>query len=352
MATGKRILITGGAGFIGYHTVKRMAQSNQVVVLDNLSRPGTKLNLETLRRTCPFEFLQMDVVQTDFVQDLRERIGEVDVIVHLAAQVAVTLSERDPRHDFMTNALGTFNVLEYARSHARKPLVLFASTNKVYGDLESLRPVEHDTRWVLPDFPTGIGENVPLDFHSPYGCSKGCADQYVRDYWRIYGVPTVCFRQSCIYGDQQLGVEDQGWIAWFLIALNLGKPITIYGDGKQVRDALHVNDLVNAYETAINNQDTVSGEIFNIGGGPANTLSLLDFFALVHERLGFQPSLNHAASRSGDQRVFISDNGKIHKVLGWKARTPIAEGIVELNTWIQNNIDTIESVLNKKNERT
>lgn len=345
MATGKKILVTGGAGFIGFHTVQRLAPANELIVLDNLSRRGAEANLATLRERCDLDFVRMDITEPGFPETLRDAVGEVDAIIHLAAQVAVTLSEQDPRHDFKTNALGTFNVLEYARLHRRRPMVLYSSTNKVYGDLEWLNPEERATRWVLPGRERGMDEATPLDFHSPYGCSKGCADQYVRDYWRIYGVPTVCFRQSCIYGDQQFGVEDQGWIAWFLIAMNTGRPITIYGDGKQVRDVLHVADLTRAYELAIDKGPAVAGEIFNIGGGPENALSLKEFFAFAAKRLGLETPLGSAAVRSGDQRVFIADNAKVGRVLGWRPETAAPDGIEALDAWIKDNLPIIRAAL-------
>ncbi|MGE5601814.1 MAG: SDR family NAD(P)-dependent oxidoreductase, partial [Nitrososphaerales archaeon] len=250
-----RILITGGAGFIGCNLANSCIDAgHKVTLLDNLSRRGSAANLAWLRSQHgkKFDFIQADVRDAEAM--LRAAEGQ-EAIYHLAAQTAVTTSVTDPRPDFEINALGTFNTLEAARRAGDNPVFIYSSTNKVYGGMEDAVAVEQATRYVLPQYPEGVGEDRPLDFHSPYGCSKGCADQYVRDYSRIYGLRSVVFRQSCIYGQRQMGVEDQGWVAWFVIASVLGKPITIYGDGKQVRDLLHVDDLVNAFLVATDKID-------------------------------------------------------------------------------------------------
>ena len=231
---------------------------------------------------------------------LLARHADADAVLHLAGQVAVTTSVADPRADFEINALGTFNVLEAVRTAAGgRPAVLYSSTNKVYGNLEHVRVVERDGRYAYEDRPVGVDEAEPLDFHSPYGCSKGAGDQYVRDYARIYGLKTVVFRQSCIYGTRQFGIEDQGWIAWFCVAAMTGQPFTIFGDGKQIRDTLWVGDLVDAYERALERIDAVSGEVFNVGGGPANTLSLHELVAMLERAFGRQldPPLRRLAAR-------------------------------------------------------
>ena len=244
-------LITGGAGFIGSNFAARcLARGEKIRIFDNLSRAGSKRNLEWLEAEYgrnSFELIVGDVRDRDAIQ---KAAADVTKILHLAAQVAVTTSVTDPRTDFEINALGTFNTLEAARLSGNNPAFLFASTNKVYGGMENVRVVEKDTRYDYADLPEGASEEQLLDFHSPYGCSKGCGDQYVRDYARIYDLPTVVFRQSCIYGKRQFGVEDQGWVAWFIIAVLSGKPISIYGDGKQVRDILFVDDLCDAYDAA------------------------------------------------------------------------------------------------------
>jgi len=248
----KNYLITGGAGFIGSNYVHRLlTRGEKVTIYDNLSRDGSVRNLEWLKQT--FGESSFSVIVADVRDSVRiaEAAQRSDVIVHLAGQVAVTTSVTNPRDDFEINALGTFNVLEAARLSGRQPIFLYASTNKVYGGMDDVEVVEDATRWHYKDLTYGAAESQPLDFHSPYGNSKGCGDQYTRDYYRIYDLPTVVLRQSCIYGPRQFGIEDQGWLAWFIIAAVMGRPITIYGDGKQVRDVLHVDDLLNAYDAAI-----------------------------------------------------------------------------------------------------
>jgi CDP-paratose 2-epimerase len=244
----------------------------------------------------------------------------------------------DPRHDFEVNALGTFNVLEAVRRAAKgRPAVLYASTNKVYGNLEHVRVVERNGRYAYEDRPDGVDESEPLDFHSPYGVSKGCGDQYVRDYARIYGLRTVAFRQSCIYGTRQFGIEDQGWVAWFCVAVTTGQPFTIFGDGKQIRDALWVEDLVELYERAAERADAVKGEVFNVGGGPANTLSLLELVATLEDRFGRKLDPAFADWRPGDQRVFVADVRKAGRVLGWRPKVSVGEGVDRLISWVKEN---------------
>jgi CDP-paratose 2-epimerase len=261
-----KFLITGGAGFIGVHAANHFAKAHSVHIVDNLSRRGTQANLDWLKGEAKFSFAQIDIRDSKRLEE--ELMGfKPDAVIHLAAQVAVTTSVQDPRTDFEINALGTFNVLEAVRKHAPGAMVLYSSTNKVYGGMEEVRVELAGDRYRYADLPFGVPETYPLDFHSPYGCSKGAADQYVRDYGRIYEFPTVVFRQSCIYGTRQFGVEDQGWIAWFTIASTLGRPITVYGDGKQVRDVLWVDDLIDAFSLAVDKIDRVRGEVFNMGGG-------------------------------------------------------------------------------------
>jgi len=335
----KLTLVTGGAGFIGCNYVARLlARGDRVVIYDNLSRHGAANNLEWLRQRFgdnSFQLIQGDVREADRV---RTAAKDADVILHLAAQVAVTTSVTDPREDFEINALGTFNVLEAARASGRNPAFLYASTNKVYGGMEELRVVEDTRRYHYADLPLGVAETQPLDFHSPYGCSKGAGDQYCRDYYRIYGLPTVVFRQSCIYGKRQFGVEDQGWVAWFIIAALTGKQITIYGDGKQVRDILFVEDLLDAYDAAINQIGTAAGQIFNIGGGSQNVMSIwVDFGALLQKLLGKSISVMWGDWRPGDQRIYVSDIRKAEQMLGWAPRTSVETGIQKLFEWAKVN---------------
>ncbi len=333
------IAITGGAGFIGCNLAASFLTSGATVtVIDNLSRPRTDQNLAWLQEQ--FGGDQLRFVQAD-IRDaaaMREIIPGHDAVYHLAAQVAVTTSVKDPREDFQINALGTFNVLEAARQAEKPPVVIFASTNKVYGGMEEVSIVEQANRYAYGDFPNGIPEDQLLDFHSPYGCSKGAADQYVRDYARIYGLKTVVFRQSCIYGPRQFGVEDQGWAAHFAIAAVLGRPITIYGDGKQVRDMLYIDDLVRAYRSALEHIDSVSGRIYNIGGGAANTLAIWSEFGPLLEKLVAHPiEVNYGDWRPGDQPVYISDISKAERELGWKPEVSVEEGIKRLVEWVQAN---------------
>lgn len=280
-----KVLITGGAGFIGSNLAHQLIMDGETVtILDNLSRRGTANNLAWLRANHGerFRLIQGDV--RDGVA-VAQAARDQQVIYHLAAQVAVTTSVTEPRHDFEVNALGTFNVLEAARRVSDNPILIFTSTNKVYGGMEDVAVAEQPTRYAFRDLPEGISESRPLDFHSPYGCSKGAADQYVRDYARIYGLRSVVFRMSCIYGTRQFGNEDQGWVAHFLISAALGRPISIYGDGKQVRDLLFVQDLIEAFKQATRQSDRTAGQVYNIGGGMANTLSVWgEFKEILRDR--------------------------------------------------------------------
>ena len=332
-------IITGGAGFIGCHAAARFhAAGHRVVLVDNLGRRGAKANLAWLREQGIDDFVKADVRDTKAMNDLLARHQDADAVLHLASQVAVTTSVLDPRADFETNALGTFNVLEAVRTVAGgRPAVFYSSTNKVYGNLEHVRVVERDGRYAYEDRPFGVDETEPLDFHSPYGCSKGAGDQYVRDYARIYGLRTVVFRQSCIYGTRQMGIEDQGWIAWFCVATTLGKPFTVFGDGKQIRDTLWVGDLIDAYERAYERIETVRGEVFNIGGGPTNTLSLTELVAALERKLGRALDPLHADWRPGDQRVFVADVRKAEQALGWKPTVTTSEGLTKLLDWVRDH---------------
>ncbi|MBN1246770.1 MAG: GDP-mannose 4,6-dehydratase [Anaerolineae bacterium] len=343
-------LVTGGAGFIGSNYVHHLlSRGEQVTVYDNLSRRGAEANLAWLEGefgrprssahgasahtpTGSFRFVQGDVRDAELTMSTA---ADAQVIVHLAGQVTVTTSVACPREDLESNILGTFNVLEAARLSTHRPVVLYASTNKVYGGMEDLAVEERVTRYAYRDYPYGISERHPLDFHSPYGCSKGAGDQYVRDYARIYGLPTVVFRQSCIYGPRQFGVEDQGWVAWFIIATQLNRPITIYGDGKQVRDVLYVEDLLDAYDAAIERAPSNPGAIYNIGGGPDNQLSVWREFAPLLEELRGSPiPVAHGGWRPGDQRIFVADIRKAERELGWAPRTDVKTGITRLYDWV------------------
>jgi len=335
----KNILVTGGAGFIGSNYVDRLLRrGEQVTIFDNLSRAGATRNLAWLENTHGKNSFRLVIGDVRNQQAIQTTARDADVILHLAAQVAVTTSVTDPRTDFEINALGTFNVLEAARLSGREPAVLYASTNKVYGGMEDVRIAEKDGRYEYADYPFGAPESRPLDFHSPYGCSKGCGDQYVRDYSRIYDLRTVVFRQSCIYGPRQFGIEDQGWVAWFVIAAVKGLPITIYGDGKQVRDILFVDDLLVGYDLAMEKIDIASGEVYNLGGGPQFTISIWhEFGPMLEKLLGKQIPTSTGDWRPGDQRIFIADIRKAGEELGWKPQVSVEEGIRRLYDWVNSN---------------
>lgn len=334
-------LVTGGAGFIGSNYVHRLlARGEKVTIYDNLSRAGAPRNLKWLADTFGSDSFQLVNGDVRDVALLTATARQAEVIVHLAGQVAVTTSILKPREDFEINAIGTFNTLEAARLSGNNPIVLYASTNKVYGGMENVEVVETASRWTYKDLDFGCPENQPLDFHSPYGCSKGAGDQYVRDYNRIYGLRTVVFRQSCIYGPRQFGVEDQGWVAWFIIAAVTGRPLSIYGDGKQVRDLLHVYDLLDGYDLALEKIDTVSGKIFNMGGGPANTLSVwTEFGPLLEKLLGKSIPISRGDWRPGDQAVFIADTRKAQAELGWLPKYDVENGVRQLFEWVCANKD-------------
>lgn len=307
-----------------------------MIAFDNLSRRGSEKNAEWLRGRygSAFELVLGDIRDSARVADAAR---EADRIYHLAAQVAVTTSVKDPRTDFEINALGTFNTLEAARCSGRNPTFIYASTNKVYGALEDIATVEQPTRYAFRDS-KGLTEARGLDFHSPYGCSKGAGDQYVRDYHRMYGLPTVVFRQSAVYGPRQFGVEDQGWLAWFIIAAVLDHPITIYGDGKQVRDMLHVNDLLDAYDAATSRIDVVSGSIYNLGGGPRNTISVWsEFGPMLEGLLGRRLNVTYSDWRPGDQKVCVLDIARIERELLWQQKVNLKDGISRLIGWVVEN---------------
>ena len=332
-------LITGGAGFIGSNYADRcITRGDQVVIFDNLSRSGSKLNLEWLQQKHgkdSFKLILGDVCHAD---EIKAAAKDAKRIVHLAAQVAVTTSVTDPRNDFQINSLGTFNTLEAARASGNNPSFVYSSTNKVYGGMEDVKVVELETRYDYANLPDGASENQPLDFHSPYGCSKGSGDQYVRDYYRIYGLPTTVFRQSCIYGLRQFGVEDQGWVAWFIIAAISGHPITIYGNGKQVRDILFVDDLLDAYDAALTQPEKAAGQIFNVGGGRSNTISVwLEFAPMLEKLLGKKIDVAWGDWRPGDQPVYISDIAKAKRILNWSPKISAQQGIEKLFNWVKAN---------------
>ncbi|OGD89263.1 CDP-paratose 2-epimerase [Candidatus Curtissbacteria bacterium RIFCSPHIGHO2_02_FULL_40_17] len=333
-----KVLITGGAGFIGVNlAAKLLDRGSSVIVLDNLSREGSRVNLGWLlkhKNSKKLKIMRGDIRNQAHV---KQAVPGCEIVFHLAAQVAVTTSVTNPKEDFEINALGTFNVLEEVHKSSKRPIFIYSSTNKVYGEMTDIGTREGKTRYMIPKMPFGVNERNPLDFHSPYGCSKGAADQYVHDYFRIYNLPTVVFRQSCIYGPRQMGVEDQGWVAYFAICNILGKPITLYGDGKQVRDVLYVDDLIDAYFLAVKNIKKCAGRVYNIGGGVKNAVSLLEYIELLEKIVGRNLKIHRGNWRPGDQKVYISDIRLLEKEIGWKPKVNLESGVEKLVTWIQEN---------------
>jgi CDP-paratose 2-epimerase len=337
-ATESVVLITGGAGFIGSNLAQRLlADGRRVLVFDNLSRIGVRNNLRFMQERYP-DRLEIEVADVRDARAIARAMGRAEAIYHLAAQVAVTTSLTSPLEDFEINARGTLNVLEAARRRHPAPPVIFTSTNKVYGALGNIPLLKTAKRYV-PANPQageyGFAEDCPLDFHSPYGCSKGAADQYVLDYARSYGLPAVVFRMSCIYGPHQFGNEDQGWVAHFLIRARENRPLTLYGDGCQVRDVLYVGDLVEALLLACQKVDSLAGLPFNIGGGPRNTLSLRELMELLSEQHGLRLSSRFAPWRAGDQRYYVSDTRRFSEATGWRAMVSPSVGIDRLHGWLR-----------------
>ena len=331
------VVITGGSGFIGTNLAHRLLTGGHPVLLfDNLARPGVEQNLRWLRDTHG-TLVDIKVADVRDAAALRRAVDGAAQVFHFAAQVAVTTSLTDPVEDFEINAGGTLNLLEALRAQPAPPPLVFTSTNKVYGALEDVGLRRRNLRYEPTDPSlrrTGVSENRPLDFHSPYGCSKGTADQYVLDYARTYGLPAMVFRMSCIYGAHQFGTEDQGWVAHFLIRAMEGHPIVLYGDGRQVRDILCVDDLVDAFLLAQQHMATESAQAFNIGGGPGSTVSLLELIDLIGELLGHKPEVEFDAWRPGDQRYYVTDTAKFQRATGWKPRVSVQEGLERLTRWL------------------
>ena len=335
----KKIVIFGGAGFIGTNVcLSAFERGYHIVVFDNFSRNGTDINLDVLKEKVGerLEVVRGDIRSAEDVQEVFKKHSDAEVYFHLAAQVAVTESVRNPREDFEINAVGTLNILEEMRAQNIHGLLLYASTNKVFGDLTNLKFVESDVRYELKDYPNGISESHPLDFHSPYGCSKGAADQYVIDYARVFGLKTMVFRQSCIYGYHQFGIEDQGWVAWFVIAGLFDRPITLFGNGKQVRDILFVDDLMEAYWAGVEHRQFHNGAVYNIGGG-VFSVSLLELLHYLEELFARKINFRHADFRPGDQLFFTCDVSRAGKELGWVPRTSVKEGVKLLADWVSRN---------------
>ena len=334
----RTVLIFGGAGFVGSNWAAHLIQNTdaKIHLFDNLSRPGVRHNLRWLQRIkTSGERLQITIGDVRNREQVERAVRSASEIYQFAAQVAVTTSIEDPRSDFEVNLGGTFNILEAARQAAHRPFILFTSTNKVYGNLANAG--EGKSQEACGSSENGISESQPLDFHSPYGCSKGAADQYVRDYARIYGIPAVVFRMSCIAGPQQFGTEDQGWVAHFLFSALQGKLITIYGDGRQVRDVLHVADLMGAFEAARLNLPATAGQIFNVGGGSANAISLLQLIREIELLTKHRMRYNFAPARQGDQAIYVTDYSKLQRATSWAPKIGIRELLTGLREWWNEN---------------
>lgn len=336
-----KILIFGGCGFLGSNlSASALERGYDLVVFDNLYRTGSTDNLQWLKNNGSFKFVHGDVRNCN---DVDQVISEQkpDVIFHLAGQVAMTTSIANPRLDIEINVFGSFNVLESVRKHCKDTIIIYSSTNKVYGDLEQFSYSETETRYICTEFKNGFDEKIPLDFHSPYGCSKGAADQYMLDYARMFGLRTVVFRHSSMYGGRQFASYDQGWIGWFCqkaIETKKGilkEPFTISGNGKQVRDLLHANDMINLYYCAIDNIDICAGQSFNVGGGISNSLSLLELFSFLEKNLDVNLNYVKLPKRDSDQKVFVADIGKAQKLLRWSPMVSKEEGVKKMIAWVE-----------------
>ena len=337
-----KILINGGCGFLGSNLASHGIKNGyDITVFDNLSRLGSSKNLEWLKTLGDFTFIHGDTRNKNDVETTIKN-GKFDAVFHLAGQVAMTTSIENPYKDFEINTLGAINVLDSIRKYSPETSVFFSSTNKVYGDLEYYTYEETDTRYVCKEFPNGFDESVPLDFRSPYGCSKGAADQYMLDYYRIFGVKATVFRHSSMYGSRQFATYDQGWIGWFVAKAiekykdNAAQPFTISGNGKQVRDILHAEDMISLYYTALNNVDKVCGNAYNIGGTMEQSLSLLELFDMLEGMLNIKMEYEELPFRQSDQKVFVADISKINSKIGWTPKVSAEQGIQNMLDWVAN----------------
>lgn len=338
-----KYMITGGCGFLGSNIASQiLKQNDRLLVYDNLSRVGSEKNLKWLKQLNNFEFINDNISNFETVLNIVKKY-QPDVIYHLAGQVAMTTSIKKPRLDFETNVLGSFNVLESVRLFSPNTIVIYSSTNKVYGDFEYLHFDETDTRFICKEFPNGFDESIYLDFHSPYGCSKGSADQYMLDYARVFGIKTIVFRHSSMYGARQFGTYDQGWISWFCqkaieTKYNKNTIFTISGNGKQVRDVLHSDDMIKLYLSAPTYIDKAKGQAFNIGGGMVNSLSLLELFVFLEKELNIKLNYTKTPPRESDQKIFVADNTKASNMFDWIPNVSKDIGIRKMLSWVDRNL--------------
>lgn len=339
----KKILITGGAGFMGSNSALFFKKKNwSVILIDDLSRKGSKNNLLNLKKKINLKFYQVDVSNYSKISKIIS-INKPNMILHCAGQVAVTKSVLDPRRDFNSNALGTFNILESVRNFSKNSKLIYISTNKVYGNIDK-NIYSNSKRYLFKNSKNRIDETYPLDFYSPYGCSKGTADQYVRDYSRIYNLNTTVLRLSCIYGGMQYGIEDHGWITWLTMSAIFGKKIKVFGNGKQVRDALYIDDLVKLF-FKISIASKTKSKIYNVGGGNKNSLSLIELIASLEAKLQKRVNYKKYDWRPGDQKIYISDISKVSKELNWKPQVKISDGLDKVINWIESNKKSIKKTL-------
>jgi len=335
-----KYLITGGLGFLGSNLSNEVIRRNEdLFILDNFFRKGCNQNLNWLRKKGSFEFIYGDIRNNNDVEQIIREINP-DVIFHVAGQVAMTTSLKDPRLDFEVNTLGTINILESVRKFSSNSSIIYTSSNKVYGDLEYLEYIEKDTRYISKKYPRGFNESLSLNFQSPYGCSKGAADQYILDYAKMFDLNTVVFRHSTIYGSRQFSTFDQGWIGWFCQKAFeikngiLKDKLTISGNGKQVRDILYIDDVVNLYFMAAKKINTLKGKVFNIGGGIDNSISILELFDMLEKKLNIQLKYEKLRPREGDQKFFVTNIDKAKNLIKWRPEVSIDEGIDKMIEWI------------------
>ena len=338
-----KYMITGGCGFLGSNIASQiLKQNDRLLIYDNLSRVGSEKNLKWLKTLNSFEFINDNINNFETLSNIVKKY-QPDVIYHLAGQVAMTTSIKNPRLDFVTNVLGSLNILESVRLFSPNTIVIYSSTNKVYGDFEYLHFDETDTRFICKEFPNGFDESMYLDFHSPYGCSKGSADQYMLDYARVFGIKTIVFRHSSMYGARQFGTYDQGWISWFCqkaveTKYNKNTTFTISGNGKQVRDVLHSDDMIKLYLLAPTHIDKAKGQAFNIGGGMVNSLSILELFVFLEKELNIKLNYTNLPPRESDQKIFVANNTKASNMFGWTPKISKEYGIRKMLSWVDRNL--------------